>query len=93
LSIRAESFDLLFRLSLKNVQKSVVFFDPQVRRPVVLCLEIALNKTHAGEPNRDSAHSPEAWSEDSVYDSHSIGPELLGPLALSNSRHFYGHAP
>jgi AraC family transcriptional regulator len=29
-------------------------------------LEIAVNKTHAGEQNRDSSHSPEAWSEDPI---------------------------
>src|SRR5579864_3791886 len=35
-----------------------------IRRPVVFFLEVAVNKTHTGEENRDSAHSPEAWSED-----------------------------
>src|SRR5580700_5860156 len=34
------------------------------RRPVVLCLEVAVNKARSGEQNRDGAHSPEAWSED-----------------------------
>src|SRR5260370_7086501 len=40
------------------------WYSSTIRRPVVLCLEVTVNKTRTGEQNRDSAHSPEAWSED-----------------------------
>ena len=35
-----------------------------LRRPVVLCLEVAVNKTHTRGQNRIPPRSPEAWSED-----------------------------
>ena len=40
------------------------WYSSKIRRPVVLCLEVALNRTHIGEQNRASTRSPEAWSED-----------------------------
>src|SRR5258708_8656985 len=38
-------------------------YSSTIRRPVVLCLEVTVNKTRTGEQNRDSAASAEAWSE------------------------------
>src|ERR1700722_11153469 len=43
-------------------QKKVVFFDDKATGR--LTFEVVVNKTHTGKQNRDSAHLPEAWSED-----------------------------
>src|SRR5580700_8791922 len=40
------------------------WYPSEIRRPVVLRSGVAVKKSHTGEPNRESAHSPEAWSED-----------------------------
>ena len=48
-----------------------------------------MNKNRTGGSNRESASTrPKRLVRGSVYDL-TLTPELLGPLAASNSRHFY----